>query len=229
MSPFVLSPWETILRLVISAILGSLVGWDRQRKEGAAGLRTHMLVSVGSTLVMIVSTYGFEDILGQRAVMLDPSRIAAQVISGIGFLGAGTILFLRQQVVKGLTTAAGLWSVAAVGLAVGSGLYLAAVFTTVIILLILAVVKPLEKKFFKSEKLNAIYLVLDLQKVGLLEIEAIIKSKGIEITEMIMHSNDDGSYQIKMTFESGTDQKLILAVTEQLNSTPGISRINLKI
>ncbi len=96
-----------------------------------------MLVSVGACLFMIVSAFGFADILGSKNVVLDPSRIAAQVVSGIGFLGAGSIL-LRGEVVRGLTTAASLWSVAAVGLAVGGGLYIEAVAATVVILLILA-------------------------------------------------------------------------------------------
>jgi putative Mg2+ transporter-C (MgtC) family protein len=133
---------ETILRLGIAALAGSFVGIERERLQWAAGLRTHMLVCVGSCLVIIVSAYGFSDVLDTH-VVLDPSRVAAQVVSGIGFLGAGTIL-LRGEVVKGLTTAASLWAVAAIGLAVGSGLYVAALATTLIVLLILAGLKPIE-------------------------------------------------------------------------------------
>lgn len=152
MKNYQLSPLETIARLALAAVMGSVIGWERQRKEGAAGLRTHMMVCLGSALVMIVSAFGFEDILGRPDVVLDPSRIAAQVISGIGFLGAGTIVFLRPQVIRGLTTAAGLWTVAAIGLAVGGGLYLAAISTTVIALLILAVIKPLEHRMMERRK-----------------------------------------------------------------------------
>jgi putative Mg2+ transporter-C (MgtC) family protein len=136
---------ELILRLVIAALLGSLVGFERERLLWAAGLRTHMLVSVGSCLIMIVSAFGFSSVLGPH-VILDPSRVAAQVVTGVGFLGAGSII-LRNEVVKGLTTAASLWAVAAVGLAVGGGLYLAAIATTVIVLVILAGIKPLEERY----------------------------------------------------------------------------------
>src|ERR1700748_452225 len=111
---------EIVVRLAVSAILGSLIGIDRERLVWAAGLRTHMLVCVGSCLFMIVSAFGFADILSTPNVVLDPSRVAAQVVSGIGFLGAGSIL-LRGEVVRGLTTAASLWTVAAIGLAVGRG------------------------------------------------------------------------------------------------------------
>lgn len=97
-----------------AAALGSLIGFEGERLLWAAGIRTHMLVCVGSCLIMIVSQYGFSSILTEKNVVLDPSRIAAQVVSGIGFLGAGAIL-ARGEIVKGLTTAASIWTVAAVG------------------------------------------------------------------------------------------------------------------
>jgi putative Mg2+ transporter-C (MgtC) family protein len=141
-----LPEWELVLRLVIAAALGSIIGAERERLLWAAGLRTHMLVCVGSCLFMIVSSFGFADILGADNVVLDPSRGAAQVVSGIGFLGAGSIL-LRGEIVRGLTTAASLWTVAAIGLAVGGGLYVAAAASTLIILVILAGIKPLEEYY----------------------------------------------------------------------------------
>src|SRR6202044_1303181 len=113
----------------------------------AAGIRTHMLVCVGSCLIMIVSQYGFSNILTQQNVVLDPSRVAAQVVSGIGFLGAGAILFRRDKI-RGLTTAASLWTVAGVGLAAGGGMYVAAAGSTAIILVILIGLKPLERRFW---------------------------------------------------------------------------------
>jgi putative Mg2+ transporter-C (MgtC) family protein len=135
---------EILIRLVIAAALGSLIGFERERLLWAAGIRTHMLVCVGSCLIMIVSQYGFSNILTQQNIVLDPSRIAAQVVSGIGFLGAGAIL-ARGEIVKGLT--ASIWTVAAVGLAVGGGLDLAASASTVIVLIILVGIKPLEEAY----------------------------------------------------------------------------------
>lgn len=138
--------FELVLRLVIAAVLGSAIGLERERLSWAAGLRTHMLVAVGSCLFMIVSMHGFADVSKLPGINLDPSRVAAQVVSGIGFLGAGAII-LRGEIIRGLTTAASLWSVAAVGLAVGGGMYVEATATTVIMLLILAGVKPLEERY----------------------------------------------------------------------------------
>lgn len=114
--------WDFVLRLVVAGILGGVVGWDREYRAKEAGLRTHFLVAIGSALIMIVSQHGFADVLGKPGVGLDPSRIAAQVVSGIGFIGAGTIL-IQKQFVRGLTTAAGLWATSGIGLAVGAGMY----------------------------------------------------------------------------------------------------------
>lgn len=139
-----LSAAEVLLRLGAATILGAAIGIERERHERAAGFRTHALVSVASALIMIVSTYGFPT---DVADALDPSRIAAQVVSGIGFLGAGVIIF-RKNTVRGLTTAASVWAVSGVGLAVGGGLYLAASVGTVFLLLIQGGLRPLERRLF---------------------------------------------------------------------------------
>ncbi len=123
-------PADIIVRLLAATVLGAIIGIERERAEHAAGLRTHALVSLGAALFMIISAYGFAPVLGEH-VILDPSRIAAQVASGIGFLGAGTII-LRREIVRGLTTAASMWTVAAIGLACGGGMYFAAVAASVL-------------------------------------------------------------------------------------------------
>jgi putative Mg2+ transporter-C (MgtC) family protein len=179
---------ELILRLVIAAALGSVIGIERERLLWAAGLRTHMLVCVGACLAMIVSAFGFAGVLGPH-VILDPSRIAAQVITGVGFLGAGSII-LRNEVVKGLTTAASLWAVAAIGLAVGGGLYVAAAAATVIILIILAGIKPLEERYRNSRQ--TVELRLQAQRgvmsVGLLE--QALGWRAARVRQLIVHSSE---------------------------------------
>ncbi len=128
--------WAFILRLLVAGLLGTAIGLDREYRVKDAGFRTHFLVSLGSALIMIVSQWGFAEVLRVPGVGLDPSRIAAQVVSGIGFIGAGTIIFHRQ-IVRGLTTAASLWATAGIGLAVGSGMYVVAVAATVLTLVAL--------------------------------------------------------------------------------------------
>jgi putative Mg2+ transporter-C (MgtC) family protein len=126
---------ETFLRLAVAAVLGGVIGLERELDEKAAGLRTHMLVSAGSALFTLVSAYGFADILAvsgsQVLVRLDPSRIAAQIVTGIGFLGAG-VIFRQGFTIRGLTTAASLWLVAAIGMASGAGYWAGAVLATVV-------------------------------------------------------------------------------------------------
>jgi putative Mg2+ transporter-C (MgtC) family protein len=127
-----------LLRLTLAAVLGGLIGFERELREREAGLRTHLLVALGSALFTIVGAYGFDAFLntGASVVRADPTRIAAQIVTGIGFLGAGAII--RQGLsVRGLTTAATLWVVAAVGLAAGAGYYSVAVITTALVLIAL--------------------------------------------------------------------------------------------
>ena len=128
--------WDFVWRLVLAAIFGTIIGLDREYREKEAGFRTHFLVSLGRALMMIVSQYGFSEILTHDGVSLDPSRIAAQVVSGIGFIGAGTIIF-NHQIVRGLTTAASLWATAGIGLTAGAGMSWLALAATILTLVAL--------------------------------------------------------------------------------------------
>lgn len=125
---------EFVLRLLAATLMGAAIGLEREYHAKEAGVRTHLLVALGSCIFMILSIYGFDMILDRDNVSLDPSRIASQVVTGIGFIGAGTII-LQKQMVRGLTTAAGLWVTAAIGLACGNGMYILAVVTTAVVLL----------------------------------------------------------------------------------------------
>jgi putative Mg2+ transporter-C (MgtC) family protein len=212
---------QILLRLLVSAVLGSLVGLERERLNWVAGLRTHMLVCVGATLFMIVSAFGFTDVLGREHVELDPSRIAAQVVSGIGFLGAGTII-LRREVVRGLTTAASLWSVAAVGLAVGGGLYLAAVWGTILILVILAGIKPLERRFTRARQATLLILVVDRRELSVFAIESALEVAELRVKHMrIQHgkSPDEDRLQIRLR---RAPRLRVLSMAEQLRRLPGV-------
>ena len=163
--------WEYILRIVIAALLGGAIGLEREYRAKGAGFRTHFLVALGSALLMVLSQYGFMDLLVENAdksIRLDPSRIAAQVVSGIGFIGAGTIIF-QKHVVKGLTTAAGIWVVGAIGMGCGAGMYVISIATTVLVLLGLESMNFLLSKFgarafsvrFTAEHLNDINAVIE--------------------------------------------------------------------
>ncbi|MBY0219342.1 MgtC/SapB family protein [Paenibacillus illinoisensis] len=125
---------EYLMRVLIAGICGVLIGYERKNRMKEAGIRTHFVVAVGAALMMIVSKYGFQDQAGWDNLSLDPSRIAAQVVSGVGFIGAGMI-FTQRHTVRGLTTAAGIWATAGMGLAVGAGLYWTGAGVTLLIVL----------------------------------------------------------------------------------------------
>lgn len=200
-----LSIQQIILRLLVAALMGSAIGLERERLNWVAGLRTHMLVAVGSCLAMIVSAYGFSEVLTNKNVSLDPSRVAAQVVSGIGFLGAGTIFFWRKEILRGLTTAAALWAVASIGLAIGGGLYIAGFAATVLVLIILALMKPVEKLIFKSDekKRHSLTLKLFPEKVSLREVEETLTKSGLKLVEM----------NIKRVKEPDSDQEFLLEIS----------------
>lgn len=141
---------EYIFRIVLSAILGALIGYERQFKHKSAGLRTNILVCIGSCLIMILSNLLYENVEGKTNA--DPARLAAQVVSGIGFLGAGAIIKEGVNVI-GLTTAACIWVVSGVGLAVGAGYYVIAVFSSLLVYLILEILSHMDNWFVPTDNI----------------------------------------------------------------------------
>lgn len=122
--------WDWLLRIIVAALCGAIIGYERAIQRKSAGVRTHIVVAIASALFMIVSKYGFTDLLNMHDIALDPSRIAAQIVTGISFIGAGTILVRRDQI-SGLTTAAGVWATAAIGMAIGAGMYFIGILATI--------------------------------------------------------------------------------------------------
>jgi putative Mg2+ transporter-C (MgtC) family protein len=219
---------ELIARLGLAALLGGAIGFERERLSWAAGLRTHMLVSVGACLFMIVSSYGFMDVLDHEHVSLDPSRVAAQVVSGIGFLGAGSIL-LRGEIVRGLTTAASLWTVAAIGLATGGGLYLAAASATVIILIILAGIKPLERWYFSSRQKREVMISAERGRLTLHVLEKELGPVTSRISTFIVQQQGEGSTMddVLIAFSRMSENEF-QALIDRLQRIPGVLKLDAK-
>jgi putative Mg2+ transporter-C (MgtC) family protein len=139
-----MNEWDLIWRIGLALVLSAAIGLDRELGQKSAGLRTYTLVGVGSALFMLISKYGFYDVLVPKEVVLDPSRIAAQIVSGIGFIGAG-LIFVRRDSVRGLTTAAGVWLTAAVGAAAGASLPVLAIATTLAYFAVVYILAPLAR------------------------------------------------------------------------------------
>src|SRR5690554_3744693 len=204
--------YEIVIRLGSAALCGALIGIERERKEWAAGMRTHMMVAVGSALYMIVSSYGFEELMKHPNVSLDPSRVASQVVSGIGFLGAGTIIFLRHGIIRGLTTASGLWTVAAIGLAVGGGMYWAALATTAIVITILWLLQPVEGLLFSrtSNKRNLLIHFDSIEDSNFI-IDNILQNEAYDIHHFALDRKHDGTLTLKINSTKNKDLKQIAA------------------
>jgi putative Mg2+ transporter-C (MgtC) family protein len=202
-----LSYVDMLLRLGVATLLGAMVGLERERLERAAGFRTHALVCVASALIMVVSIFGFP-----QSDVLDPSRIAAQVVSGVGFLGAGVIIF-RRNTVRGLTTAASLWAVSGIGLAVGAGLYIPASVGTFFMLLIQAGMRPIEAYFFKHEAQRQRLLI---ETTNTQELLARIPHLGSRYSMRVQ------SMQFERDSESGTDIVELTIRLDDVNDRFGI-------
>lgn len=211
-----------LIRVAIALLCGVVLGLERERLERAAGLRTHALVAVSSCLVMIVSIYGFGDVLGVSQVSLDPSRVAAQVVSGIGFLGAGVIIF-RKNTVSGLTTAASVWSAAAVGLAVGGGLYWAAVIVTAAILGIQTVLRFFEYRFFVHHHPSTIMLRLAHAPGRIAAVEQLVREARLPLRGLRLRT---GRTEDRMELVLGNARETaVLRFLDRIATLEGVSTV----
>ena len=225
---------ETMLmRLLLAALLGGLIGWERERRNKQAGLKTHLLVAVGSTLIMLTSIYGFDNsLINHPNARFDPARLAAQVVSGIGFLGAGAILRRSNHIISGLTTAATLWVAAAIGLSVGSGFYWPAVITTAIVLSSTLILNRLESKFLFIKKSGSLRITIEAadQPVQVSTITALLQKSNMSVEQMIV--NDDGteedSSKVTMEFRVFSfNSKGIDTLFERLWQVEGIKQVRM--
>jgi putative Mg2+ transporter-C (MgtC) family protein len=220
-----LSFWELTLRLAAATFFGGLIGLERERLDRAAGLRTHALISVGSALVMIVSTYGFPMPPDGSEGSLDPSRMAAQVVSGVGFIGAGVIIF-RDNTVRGLTTAATLWAVSGVGLAAGGGLYAAAIVGTGFMLLVQAGLKPIERKVFaKHARRHRIMIMVDHGEDALKDIHFATTETPVRLHSLQFDQAGDGDLDtVELTLLADTQQQ-VLGLIQRLREVESVHSI----
>lgn len=215
---------DLVLRLGVAMILGGAIGIERERRERAAGFRTHAVVSVASALMMIVSAYGFPEEFGP---VLDPSRIAAQVVSGIGFLGAGVIIF-RKNTVRGLTTAASIWAVSGIGLAVGGGLYVAGTAGALFLLLIQAGLRPIEQKMFAHHtRRHRILLYVDRSSVVFKHIQEIASTApGFKLLSLDFDTDeDDHTDVVELSMEVHKPDD-ILPIIGRFQAIPGLSHLD---
>lgn len=220
-----MSVYEITFKLTLACILGGLIGLERESLSRPAGLRTYTLVCVGSALAMIVSL----DMYFQyyRTVNADPGRIAAQVVSGIGFLGAGTIM-REGTTVRGLTTAAGLWVVACIGLAIGAGLYIPAIVTTMLILFVLIYFVKIEQKFTGMREYKGLVLVVQDQPGQVGNIGSILGDLGVLIKNIQLTRLEDDNLEIELLVQLPSNMLIDQVIKElsKVRGFRGLDRLN---
>jgi putative Mg2+ transporter-C (MgtC) family protein len=223
--------WEVVLRLVLASLLCGAIGFEREVRDQPAGFRTHILLGLGAALFTLVSAYGFEPFtqaaLGSRGLQFDPTRIAAQIVAGVGFLGAGAIIRQGRDI-RGLTTAASLWAVSAIGMAVGAGYLFGAATAT---LLAIATLQALRR--FRSSVISPMRLGSAELELGLRATEAgpspaldVLGRHDIDIRSMDAEIDQDhASYRLQIRVQPSTD---IHAALAELSSLPEVERVAIK-
>ncbi|MED0902381.1 MgtC/SapB family protein [Bacillus nitratireducens] len=219
---------DLIIRIGVAGLLGAIIGIEREIRSKEAGLKTHFLVAVGSALIMGVSKYAFSDIVFEEHMDLDPSRIAAQVVSGVGFLGAGTII-IQKQAVKGLTTAAGLWATAGIGLAIGAGMYVVGIGAMILVLIGLEIVSRIFKVQFLFPQNITVQMCINKQE-AVQQIVETLQVKGIPILSYeveALQQDTEIVYKVGIQLKNISSEEKN-AFIQHMQTLPGITFIKLK-
>jgi putative Mg2+ transporter-C (MgtC) family protein len=219
-----LSETVIVVRLTLGFLAGAIIGFERSSRRQVAGMRTHILIATGATLLMLLSIWLSRKVISDG----DPGRIAAQVVSGIGFLGAGAIIRLGNNI-KGLTTAASLWLIAAVGLAIGAGMYLAAAVTEAISLITLFGLEFVEKRLFPSERNKVLELSYKSELPKTQEALDILKSFGVRVLSIDVDQNVKKGKDARLRLFVGLPDITDLAkLAKALKATGKVERIEIK-
>ncbi len=202
---------EYILRLLLAAICGALVGLEREKRQKNAGLRTHIIVAMASALMMIVSKYGFFDVM-KVGLSPDPSRIAAGVVTAIGFLGGG-VIFIRKDNAVGLTTAAGLWATVGIGITIGSGMYITGVACTLLMLLVQTIMHSHHMKMF-SQTVGQITVNLTKHHLTVEQLKEDMDKDGITIKNLALKKTDNNEVIFSATVSLSKKYPLVDLINE---------------
>ncbi len=215
------------VRLILACVCGGMIGYERTNRGKGAGIRTHIIVALASALMMIISKYGFTDMVLYGAMKVtDGSRIASQVVTGVGFLGAGMIYFSRQHAVKGLTTAAGIWATAGVGLALGAGMYTMGIVTSVLIVT-MQIVLHKNSKFLSMTNEDILEAEIESSKESVEYLKNMLREYGITITSVKCQKTDRQRLLVRMDINVPTDIEYG-AFLEILNESDTVYALDIK-
>ena len=213
--------FEFVLRIVLASICGMFIGWERERRLKSAGLRTHMLVALASSLMMVISKYAFLDIVFLSSVQVDASRVAAGVVQAIGFLGAG-VIFVKKDNIVGVTTAAGLWATVGIGLTIGSGLYVLGISCTTLLILIQLIVHRGEHKSFSTNN-GSIQINLTKNNLSINDAREKLEAMGLILKNISLAKNTDNQIILSASIISVGD----VSTTEVVNNLQSMDFIDM--
>ena len=223
---------EFFVRVLVACVCGAAIGFERSKRLKEAGIRTHVIVCCAAALIMIVSKYGFADVMTPDGEGLydtkgtDPARLAAQIISGVSFLGAG-IIFRNGSSVKGLTTAAGIWATAGIGLAIGTGMYVIGIFTTVVV----AAIQIIMHKYtigVDSTVVGKLHCIAPSEQAFRKALNAYIAKRRIQVQDMKINFLDDGSAEYSLTLRMRQDVT-VNDVSEFLESVGDVRAVSFEL
>ena len=217
----ILAQMELLLSLAVAGLCGGLIGYERKSRLKEAGIRTHVIVALGSALIMIISKYGFADIIGSNAGF-DPSRIASQIVSGIGFLGAGMI-FVKKQAISGLTTAAGVWATAGIGMAIGAQLYFIGIAATVLMLLV-HIILYRNYKWLHLPATEQIYIIFSDSSDSITYIQEKFAASRIQIMNLRVEKLEGGLVEVELHVKLPKGYN-VSAMMDILKDNPNIKSI----
>lgn len=215
---YVMIQLEYMLRIITAGLLGFLIGSERKNRNKSAGIRTHAIVAIGSALMMVVSKYGFPDIQNS-----DGARVAAQVVSGIGFLGAG-VIFVRNNLVNGLTTAAGIWATAGVGLALGAGQYIVGILSAILIIVMQTMTHRISY-FAQVPSCGCLKMTIAQKSGAVKNMEEFLEKEKVEIASVKINKNkkDEIKLEFEVIYPSGFDKGALLSKLAEENSVMAVS------
>ena len=214
---------EYFVRILLACLCGALIGLEGSSRQKEAGLRTHIILAMGSAITMIVSKYGFFDLLSTYGIEADPSRLASNIITGISFLGAG-VIFVRTGAIKGLTTAAGIWTTAAIGITLGAGMYFIGLSCTLLLLffqILLHRFLPASERYTTSE----LAMTAKNTPETIEKIQKELTDKKIKIVAMKMSYADEGNIKLKFTVkaEKGSGMNDVMSIVKDFPEIISIS------
>ncbi len=223
-----LGQWELLVRLLIACVCGCIIGIERSFRQKEAGIRTHIILALGAALMMVVSKYGFNDIglMDMNSLRADASRIASNIVTGISFLGAG-VIFVRGGSIKGLTTAAGIWATAGIGMAIGAGMYTIGISCTALMILIQLLLHKF-MPFSENMETNIISIKISEESQALEEITQKLTSAGMVVTGIRFKKQDDGITKAELTVRFSKKKTPMKAVLDFISNNDAVQEFTLE-